>query len=92
MYIVDNVPLKRVLRGHDIYGDAEAHEIVQFLNVSLIVTAWDWWEPLNRALGPPPNPSIEEAPKLELKELPAFLRYALLGKDKILPVIFSNII
>lgn len=38
-YIVGNDPLERVFRGDDIYGDAEAHEIVQLLDVSLNVTA-----------------------------------------------------
>lgn len=28
-------------------------------------------DPLDRELGPPPKPSIEEAPKLELKTLPS---------------------
>ncbi|XP_070022719.1 uncharacterized protein [Nicotiana sylvestris] len=37
-----------------------------------------------------PRPSIEEAPKLELKQLPAHLRYAYLGNSKTLPVIISS--
>ncbi|XP_015164961.1 uncharacterized protein [Solanum tuberosum] len=64
-YITAKDPLERVLVGDDIYGDAEAHEMVQFLDVSLMVTVGERWEPLNRVLGPPPKPSIEEAPKLE---------------------------
>ncbi|XP_019234723.1 PREDICTED: uncharacterized protein LOC109215158 [Nicotiana attenuata] len=37
-----------------------------------------------------PRPSIEEAPKLELKPLPAHLRYAYLGNSETLPVIISS--
>ncbi|XP_019236126.1 PREDICTED: uncharacterized protein LOC109216433 [Nicotiana attenuata] len=37
-----------------------------------------------------PRPSIEEALKLELKPLPAHLRYAYLGNSETLPVIISS--
>ncbi|XP_019253792.1 PREDICTED: uncharacterized protein LOC109232475 [Nicotiana attenuata] len=37
-----------------------------------------------------PRPSIEEAPKLELKPLPAHLRYAYLGNSETLPAIISS--
>ena len=36
------------------------------------------------------TPSIQEAPKLELKELPTHLRYAYLGENFTLPVIISS--
>ncbi|XP_015158219.1 uncharacterized protein [Solanum tuberosum] len=88
-YIASKDPLERVLVGDDIYGDAEAHEIVQFLDVALVGTSEDRWEPLNRVLGSPPKPSIEEAPKMELKALPIHLRYAFLGENKNLPIILS---
>ncbi|XP_070018355.1 uncharacterized protein [Nicotiana sylvestris] len=39
---------------------------------------------------PPAKPSIEEPPKLELKPLPAHLRYGFLGPDSTLPVIISS--
>ena len=39
---------------------------------------------------PPAKPSIEEAPKLDLKALPPHLRYVLLGKGDTLPVIISS--
>ncbi|XP_070012091.1 uncharacterized protein [Nicotiana sylvestris] len=39
---------------------------------------------------PPANPSIGEPPKLELKSLPAHLRYEFLGPDSTLPVIISS--
>ena len=38
---------------------------------------------------PPAKPSIEEAPKLELKPLPPHLRYVFLGKGDTLPVIIA---
>ncbi|XP_070003489.1 uncharacterized protein [Nicotiana sylvestris] len=39
-----------------------------------------------------PRPSIEEAPKLEFKPLPAHLRYAYLGNSETLLVIISSIL
>ncbi|XP_075077388.1 uncharacterized protein LOC142164108 [Nicotiana tabacum] len=39
---------------------------------------------------PPTKPSVEEPPKLELKPLPAHLRYIFLGPDSTLPVIISS--
>lgn len=35
------------------------------------------------------RPSIEEPPKLELKPLPRFLKYAFLGPEETLPVIIA---
>lgn len=46
-------------------------------------------ESLERELGPPPKPSIEEAPKMKLKILPAYLRCAFLGTNKTFLVILS---
>ncbi|KAM6586871.1 hypothetical protein CsatA_009476 [Cannabis sativa] len=37
----------------------------------------------------PPNPSIQEPPKLELKPLPSHLKYAYLGENDTLPVIIA---
>ncbi|XP_070024949.1 uncharacterized protein [Nicotiana sylvestris] len=48
------------------------------------------FEPLNRPNGPPPKPSIEEAPKLELKPLHSHLHYAYLDSSDTLPVIISS--
>ena len=66
-HILAKTPFERVMRGDEIYRDAEAHEIVQMLDLDVIEKLGRRWEPLNRVLGPPPNPSIEETPKLELK-------------------------
>ena len=61
----------------------EAHAIVQFLDVSLLFTFVECSEPLNRVLGPPPKPFIEEALKLELKGLRTHLRYVFFGETKL---------
>ena len=39
---------------------------------------------------PPAKPSIEEAPKLELKALPPHLRYEFLGNGDTLPIIIAS--
>ena len=39
---------------------------------------------------PPTKPSIEEAPKLELKALPPHLRYVFLGRYDTFPVIIAS--
>ena len=39
---------------------------------------------------PPAEPSIEDAPKVELKALPPNLRYVFLGKGDIVPVIVAS--
>ncbi|XP_016470678.2 uncharacterized protein LOC107792929 [Nicotiana tabacum] len=39
---------------------------------------------------PPAKPSIEEPPQLDLKPLPAHLRYAFLGANSTLPIIISS--
>ena len=39
---------------------------------------------------PPAKPSIGEAPKLELKTLPSYLRYVFLGRDNTLPVEYGT--
>ncbi|GAV67099.1 hypothetical protein CFOL_v3_10608 [Cephalotus follicularis] len=43
--------------------------------------------PLSTSL---PKPSIEEPPKLELKELPSTLKYSFLGENQTLPIIISS--
>ncbi|XP_070043251.1 uncharacterized protein [Nicotiana tomentosiformis] len=48
------------------------------------------FEPLKNPSGSPPKPSIEEAPKLELKPLPPHFQYAYLGSSDTLPVIVSS--
>lgn len=45
--------------------------MVHFLDVWSVASSRDHWDTLNRVLGFPPNPSIQEAPNLELKTLTA---------------------
>ncbi|XP_070012143.1 uncharacterized protein [Nicotiana sylvestris] len=45
---------------------------------------------LEKKATPPAKPSVEEPPKLELKPLPAHLRYVFLGPDSTFPVIISS--
>uniref|UniRef100_A0A1S4AUZ6 Aspartic peptidase DDI1-type domain-containing protein n=1 Tax=Nicotiana tabacum TaxID=4097 RepID=A0A1S4AUZ6_TOBAC len=45
---------------------------------------------LEKKATPPAKPSVEEPPKLEMKPLPAHLRYVFLGPDSTLPVIISS--
>ena len=37
----------------------------------------------------PARPSIDEAPKLDLKDLPPYMRYVFFGRDDTLPIINS---
>lgn len=47
-------------------------------------------EQLDRELGTPPKPSIEDAPKLKLNKLPAHLWYVYLGYNATLTIILSS--
>ena len=88
--VIAKDPLERVLMGQEIEGDAEAQEFESVLNLPNVSMLKKVVEPLDRVLGPAPKLSIEEAPKLELKQLPAHLRYAFLGDNSTLPVILSS--
>ncbi|XP_070056981.1 uncharacterized protein [Nicotiana tomentosiformis] len=67
-------------------------EIEQVLDMSCnYVHRFGRFEELDRLVTlTPPKPSIEEAPKLELKLFPVYLRYAYLGNSEKLPVIISS--
>ncbi|XP_070013249.1 uncharacterized protein [Nicotiana sylvestris] len=45
---------------------------------------------LEKRATPPAKPSVEEPPRLELKPLPAQLRYAFLGPNSTFPIIISS--
>lgn len=47
------------------------------------------FDPLNSPIGPYHRPSIVDTPKLELKALPSYLKYAFLGDDDTLSMIIS---
>ncbi|XP_015162889.1 uncharacterized protein [Solanum tuberosum] len=72
--VVPEDPLERVLVGHEVDRDTKAQEIETCLNLEMVDTRKLRAESLDRELGPPPKPSIEETPKMELKILPAHLR------------------
>ncbi|XP_070028953.1 uncharacterized protein [Nicotiana sylvestris] len=90
VYLDDS--LEKTLMLLDSLGaDEEVEEMMHILD-----TSWAYlqgthpFEPLNRPEGPLPKPSIEEAPKLELKPLPPHLQYAYLGESDTLLVIVSS--
>nr|XP_016463978.1 PREDICTED: uncharacterized protein LOC107786978 [Nicotiana tabacum] len=69
----------------------EVEEIKHILNASCeYIKGLNPFEPLNRPNGSHPKPSIEEAPKLELKHLPSHLHYAYLGSSDTLSAIISS--
>lgn len=88
-FIASKDPLEKFLAGYDIFGEEEAQELVQILDVESVSIQRSYVEPLNQVLGHPPKPSVEEAPKLELKNLPSHLRYAFSGNNETLLVILS---
>ncbi|XP_059306420.1 uncharacterized protein LOC132057845 [Lycium ferocissimum] len=85
--ITSHDPLERALVDDDIFGDSAAFEMVQILDMASIYIREGEFEPLDRKMGVTPKLSIEEPPKLELKPLPAHIKYAFLGKGNTLPVI-----
>lgn len=58
--------LARVLLNQGLVDDTEAREIESVLNTHNVYMLKKMAEPLNRVLGPPTKPSVEEAPQLEL--------------------------
>ncbi|XP_070046116.1 uncharacterized protein [Nicotiana tomentosiformis] len=86
-------PLERALIGDEKDSEDEMMgEIEQVLDMSYsYVHGFGKFEELDMLVSlTPPKPSIEETPKLELKPLPAHLRYAYLGNSETLPVIISS--
>ncbi|XP_059312588.1 uncharacterized protein LOC132063871 [Lycium ferocissimum] len=77
--------LERALVGDDIFSDLEAFEMVQILDMASIYIREGEFEPLDRKTGVTPKLSIEEPPNLELKPLPAHLKYAFLGEGNSFP-------
>ncbi|XP_075074576.1 uncharacterized protein LOC142162155 [Nicotiana tabacum] len=84
--------LEKALMLFDSLGnDEEVEEMMHILDTSCAyMQGIHPFEPLNRPEGPPPKPSIEKAPKLELKPLPSHLQYAYLGDSDTLTVIVSS--
>ncbi|XP_060182334.1 uncharacterized protein LOC132611997 [Lycium barbarum] len=87
--ITSHDPLKRALVGDDIFDDTAAFEMVQSLDMASIYIQAGEFEHLDRTIGVTPKLSIEEPPTLELKPLPAHLKYAFIGEGDTLPVILA---
>nr|XP_009600328.1 uncharacterized protein LOC104095814 [Nicotiana tomentosiformis] len=86
-------PLERALIGDEEDSEDEMmEEIEKVLYMSCsYVHGFGKFEELDRPITLTlPKPSIEEAPKLELKPLPVHLRYTYLGNSETLPVIISS--
>ncbi|XP_009800970.2 uncharacterized protein [Nicotiana sylvestris] len=87
------IDLQRALIGDEEDSKDEMNgEIEQVLDMSCnYVHGFGKFEEVDRPVTlTPSKPSIEEAPKLELKPLPAHLRYAYLRNSKTLPMIISS--
>ncbi|XP_070019635.1 uncharacterized protein [Nicotiana sylvestris] len=90
VYLKDSLE-KAIVLFESLEINDEVEEMKHILNASCeYMKGLNPFEPLNRPNGPPPKPSIEEAPKLELKPLPSHLHYAYLGSSDTLPVIISS--
>lgn len=81
--------LAKVLLNQEPEDDLKAKEIVSLLHNPTISMLKKIAEPLARVLGALSNPSILEAPQLELKPLLSPLRYVFLSDNNTLPVILS---
>nr|XP_009790836.1 PREDICTED: uncharacterized protein LOC104238231 [Nicotiana sylvestris] len=90
VYLDDS--LEKALMLFDSLGiEEEVEEMMHILDTSCAyMQGTHPFEPLNRPEGPPPKPSIEKAPKFELKPLPSHLQYAYLGDSDTLPIIVSS--
>ncbi|XP_070015762.1 uncharacterized protein [Nicotiana sylvestris] len=90
VYLKDSLE-KAIVLFESLEINDEVEEMKHILNASCeYMKGLNPFEPLNRPNSPPPKPSIEEAPKLELKPLPSHLHYAYLGSSDTLPVIISS--
>ncbi|XP_070002991.1 uncharacterized protein [Nicotiana sylvestris] len=90
VYLKDSLE-KAIVLFESLEINDEVEEMKHILKASCeYIKGLNPFEPLNRPNGPPPKPSIEEAPKLELKSLPSHLHYAYLGSFDTLPVIISS--
>nr|XP_016480071.1 PREDICTED: uncharacterized protein LOC107801283 [Nicotiana tabacum] len=88
---LDNSLDKALMLFDSLEIDDEIEEMIHILDTSCAyMHGLNPFEPLNRPSGPPPKPSIEETPKLELKPFPPHLQYSYLGGFDTLPVIVSS--
>ncbi|XP_075083523.1 uncharacterized protein LOC142167260 [Nicotiana tabacum] len=82
---------KALMLFNHLEREEEVEEMLQILDACCeYIRERSQFEPLDRPIGLPPKPSVEEAPKLELKPLLSHLHYAYLGSSNTLPVIVSS--
>ncbi|XP_027158369.1 uncharacterized protein LOC113759989 [Coffea eugenioides] len=67
----------------------QVEEMIEFLQAQVPYKRRNAYEELGLSKGLPP-PSCEQAPRLELKPLPKYLKYAFLGEKETLPVIVNS--
>ena len=70
--------------------DPEIVEHFAYLEANSTVICKKVFEEMDEVRGDKLKPSIEDPPVLELKELPAHLAYAFLGKGTTLPMIVAS--
>ncbi|XP_070009751.1 uncharacterized protein [Nicotiana sylvestris] len=89
VYLKDSLE-KAIMLFESLEINDEVEEMKHILNASCeYMKGLNPFEPLNRPNGPPPKPSIEEDPKLELNPLPSHLHYAY-SEEKLLRVLREN--
>ncbi|XP_070056975.1 uncharacterized protein [Nicotiana tomentosiformis] len=82
---------KALMLFNHLEREEEVEEMLQILDACCeYIRERSQFEPLDRPIGLPPKPSVEEAPKLELKPLLSHLHYAYLESSNTLPVIVSS--
>ncbi|XP_075086136.1 uncharacterized protein LOC142168868 [Nicotiana tabacum] len=93
-YLLSEDPLGRALIYEEEEEDELGEEFIQVLNMTCqYINGLKRFKEIDRPLTlTPPKPSIEEAPKLELKPLPSHLRYTYLGVSESLPVIILSLL
>ncbi|XP_058203029.1 uncharacterized protein LOC131317499 [Rhododendron vialii] len=95
-YILVEDPLEACLAhfGYEEFDiDQSIAEVNSLLDLAPCMAKPTWrtpFEPLPALSSTPAFPSIEAPPKLELKPLPASLKYVFLGHDDTLPVIIAS--
>ncbi|XP_070050474.1 uncharacterized protein [Nicotiana tomentosiformis] len=88
--MISTVEMDEQLLDTSVYPDNSLEKaLMLFDSLEIDDEGLNPFETLNRPNGPPPKPSIEEAPKLELTPLPPHFQYAYLGGSDTLPIIVS---
>ncbi|XP_059649976.1 uncharacterized protein LOC132295671, partial [Cornus florida] len=95
-FIPSKDPLETCMSHFDFSNfdvDQAIQEVNSLLDISAIMDVPPWKipkEPLPQLSTTPPVPSLLSSPQLELKPLPAHLKYVFLGPKQTLPVIIAS--